>query len=765
MAQTVYCPMCQAKGSVPDGVPKARIHCPRCGHQFEFRSSSASGSRIEPRATGPTSGKSPQRPETIYDDLEPVQPLAASSTRQVRRAPLARDPEEAGKAAGSPLMYALIGISAVATVLLGIVIVLMLRGPGNGQPPAAAPRAVADLAENNSTAESPHEERAADVHPSPTPAPSPPTSDPQEVVRRLKDATVYLKNKVNGRAVASGTGFVIEVKGDVVTLATNRHVAVLDVDELPESIAPKGSKIELEAVFRSGEGPQREQTLPAKILAADLTEDLNTDLAILQVAGVKQPPSPINPMIRFDVPEGMTYVAAGFPLGHIVGRITESQGNPSVTITGGRISALRKDEQGFLNVIQVDGSLQPGNSGGPIVDEKTGKLIGLAVAKVNGVDTIGFVVPVEQLRRVLAGRVGAVDLTLQNDPQGTAELSVRAQLVNPKGTVKGVVVHAAPLSAGDGLRPKPDGSWPALPNTNPVELNLDAGSGTASGRVDVALNGQGADARKILIQTAYRDFRGQLIYGKPHEVDLPSKPGRILAAGALQRVVNALKKRSVAKLGVLGDPDKDCKLSKDDNALKISIEVPGKLHTLAPEIAAKNKQPLHNAPMALADIEGDFLAVVEVTGEIRPGASPPKDPRGRKLPFTVQSAGLLLYQDKDNFMRLERAAGVMSDLTAVHRLIIEVVRDGKQARRPIYLDVPESNATLFLIRRKGRVRCLYSPDDGKTVYVFKELELDFPNKVKVGLTAANVSTKAFTATFQNFALIDDSAKIEQFDAH
>jgi S1-C subfamily serine protease len=596
-------------------------------------------------------------------------------------------------------------------------------------------------------------------------APSTPANDPQEIIHRLKDATVYLKNKVNGHTVSSGTGFVIETRGDVLTLATNRHVAVVDIDELPESIAPKGSKVQIDAVIRSGEGPLREQLLPARIVAADFSEDLNSDLAILQVSGVKQPPTPINPLIRFDLSEGMTYIAAGFPLGGIVGRITESRGNPSVAITGGRISALRRDDQGILNVIQVDGSLQPGNSGGPILDEKTGRLIGLAVAKVNGVDTIGFVVPAEQLRRVLAGRVGALDLSLQNSPQGTADLSVRAQLVNPKGTLKGVVVHAAPLSAGAGLRPNPDGSWPPLPNTTPVELHLDANSPTASGRVQLSLSGQGPESRKVLIQTAHRDFRDQLVYGKPREVELPEKPGRILPPGAFQRVINVLKRRSLAKLGDLVDPDKDCKLSKDDKTMRVSIDVPAKLHTLAPEIATKKNSPLHNAPMALTEIEGDFLAIVEVVGDIRPGSSPPSDPRGRRLPFTVQSAGLLLYQDKNNFMRLERAGSVQRDLSAVHRLIIEVVRDGKQARPPIYLDVPESSATLFLVRHKGRVRCLYSPNNAKTIYVFQELELDFPNKVKIGLTAANVSTKPFTASFANFALIDDAGKIEAFDFH
>ena len=40
--------------------------------------------------------------------------------------------------------------------------------------------------------------------------------DSAEIVRRLKEATVYIKNKVAGKTLASGTGFVIEVRGDTV---------------------------------------------------------------------------------------------------------------------------------------------------------------------------------------------------------------------------------------------------------------------------------------------------------------------------------------------------------------------------------------------------------------------------------------------------------------------------------------------------------------------------------------------------------------------
>ena len=61
-------------------------------------------------------------------------------------------------------------------------------------------------------------------------------------------------------------------------------------------------------------------------------------------------------------------------------------------------------------MLQVGGSLLPGNSGGPLIEEKTGKLLGVAVASlaVSGLDSVGFIVTADELRRALAGRVGAI---------------------------------------------------------------------------------------------------------------------------------------------------------------------------------------------------------------------------------------------------------------------------------------------------------------------------------------------------------------------
>jgi hypothetical protein len=41
-------------------------------------------------------------------------------------------------------------------------------------------------------------------------------------------------------------------------------------------------------------------------------------------------------------------------------------------------------------------------------------------------------------------------------------------------------------------------------------------------------------------------------------------------------------------------------------------------------------------------VEGDFAAMVEVTGEISAGTTLPKDRQGNSVPFTFQGAGLLL---------------------------------------------------------------------------------------------------------------------------
>ena len=786
MAKVVVCPSCQAKGAIPDDAQVARIRCPKCGIVYKIGAEADTGPAQPPPVAGASRSGSGHRR------------VPAAAAAAPPRAPAAAAPAPAGRASNRVMLFALFGVSGLAVVLLGaVLVVLTTRGGGQGDKGtaqadatgtvAAAPSPGAseagtapavpagDLAPPQSNVPggvAPTASTKLAGAPSPSgapfavsPAPATPDTarlpDEKEILRRLKDATVLINTKIGKKIIGNGSGFVIEVNGDTVLIATNRHVAVLDPSELPPGLLPRGTKPTLEAVFRSGSG-QDEQALPAQIIAADLSGELSVDLAFLVVKGVTRPPKPLDPLDRIQPIEGMSYIGAGFPYAGVI-KVSKNEGKPSVVVTGGRISSFKRDEFGQLLVLQVDGSLQPGNSGGPIIDEKTGKLLGLAVAKASFADTIGFIVPADELRRALRGRVGSLDLFLEpSKQQGVATLRVRAILMDPKLQVGGVVVHAAPLSKVGKLSPNSDGTWPALPNTQPTELKRNPRAAEALGRVQVALAGSGAAARKVLVQVAHRDLRGRLIYTRPKEVFLPDHPGPIRPAGSLARIASKVMGKSLAMLGPLVDPSKDCRLDKDEKSLKIRIDVPGKLHTLSPEILVRRNQPVHNAPMTLADVDGDFLAQVAVTGEINPGAKLPSDRPVRGWQFTFQSAGLVLYQDKNNFIRLERASSILiARRTPIHRLLVEVVQEGKQSIAPIYLDIPEGDTTLILSRRKGRVRCMFVPAGSGSVHTFREFALDFPSKVKVGLSAASISAQPFTATFERFALISDAMQIDR----
>jgi hypothetical protein len=157
-----------------------------------------------------------------------------------------------------------------------------------------------------------------------------------------------------------------------------------------------------------------------------------------------------------------------------------------------------------------------------------------------------------------------------------------------------------------------------------------------------------------------------------------------MASNFILRLLKSVRRDSLSMLGPLIDPEKDCKLVKDEDNVKINIEIPGgKVRSLANYFVQRigKRSPLHNAPMTLIDVEGDFAAVVEVTGEMRAGDKLPKDRQGNQIPFTFEGAGLLLYQDKDNFVRLERTAGVaVATLQPIHMVLFRS-REGQQARR------------------------------------------------------------------------------------
>ena len=151
---------------------------------------------------------------------------------------------------------------------------------------------------------------------------------------------------------------------------------------------------------------------PAQLIGKDAA----TDLALLRIGASGLPAVRLGDSSRLRA--GQVAIAIGSPLGF------------QRTVTVGVISALgrsMRSTSGRLieEVIQTDAALNPGNSGGPLVDSR-GRLVGINTAIIQGAQGICFAIPVNTVRRVVPqlfsrGRVvrGLVGISGQTVPLPT----------------------------------------------------------------------------------------------------------------------------------------------------------------------------------------------------------------------------------------------------------------------------------------------------------------------------------------------------------
>jgi S1-C subfamily serine protease len=177
----------------------------------------------------------------------------------------------------------------------------------------------------------------------------------------------------------TGSGSVIESDSAKSYIVTNNHV----IDG-----AVTSGKISVE--FQDG----------SEIAATIKGRDIAYDLAVLQVNKGNLPTIEIGDSSKVVI--GDLSVAIGSPLGL------------SGTVTSGIVSSLNRpviagstDRASYIDAIQTDAAVNPGNSGGPLVDGQ-GKIIGVnsAIASTGSLSTagnigLGFAIPINQAMRVL----------------------------------------------------------------------------------------------------------------------------------------------------------------------------------------------------------------------------------------------------------------------------------------------------------------------------------------------------------------------------
>lgn len=160
----------------------------------------------------------------------------------------------------------------------------------------------------------------------------------------------------------TGTAFLVSRDGYAVTCA---HV-VKDATEVRLAIAGK--------------------ELRASVIAADE----KNDVAVLKVEASGQPTIPIG--LASEVEAGAHVWVLGYPLASVLG--------DTVKVTSGTISGVTV--QGTQRIIQIDAAVNPGNSGGPLLNDR-GEVIGIVNAKIVGAEVtgVGFAIPVNYAVQLL----------------------------------------------------------------------------------------------------------------------------------------------------------------------------------------------------------------------------------------------------------------------------------------------------------------------------------------------------------------------------
>lgn len=232
---------------------------------------------------------------------------------------------------------------------------------------------------------------------------------------RFSDLSTFFSNLGNIKEVVKTENVVSEDK-TVTDIVDKVSLAVLSVSEKSVSYDLLSGPVSSESSIGTGFAVSTDLVITNKHVVPDATSsyvvvdnkgkrftsvqifrDPLNDLAIIKVAGADFAPLVLGDSDKIKV--GQTVLAFGNALGQF-----------SNSVTKGIISGLGRgitaqsgvfgQAESLDNVIQTDAALNPGNSGGPLVD-LNGEAIGINVAISSQGENIGFAIPINKVKELV----------------------------------------------------------------------------------------------------------------------------------------------------------------------------------------------------------------------------------------------------------------------------------------------------------------------------------------------------------------------------
>jgi predicted Zn finger-like uncharacterized protein len=263
----------------------------------------------------------------------------------------------------------------------------------------------------------------------------------------VRRATVYVRVKLPDGSMVSGSGFFGCKEARNIVL-TNAHVVGM---LSPESMRPQS----VEVIVNSGES--NEWKTSARILGVDR----ESDLAVLDIGNPpQQVPEPLTVRSASGLRELDDLYVYGFPHGESLGK--------EISARKASVSAMRKNKNGVLKHVQVEGGMTHGNSGGPVVDNK-GAVVGVAVGGIEG-EQINFAIPGERVHAILDGHLAALIVGQPYFLNDKVAVPVLMGMIDPRNLVKEVGLE---LWTGDKPADDKSGTRPAT-TTQPAKQTGDS---------------------------------------------------------------------------------------------------------------------------------------------------------------------------------------------------------------------------------------------------------------------------------------------------